>query len=122
MRRTRLLLATIAVMIAPVAFAKDVVGTWTITFEGAQGARTNELIVVEADGAFTGSLTGRLGTAPLPSISVDGSSFSFAFTMTTPAGELEVTYSGTVSGDTMSGTIETRMGSVPFNGVRKDKA
>lgn len=120
MRKARFLLATVVAMLAPLALANGLVGKWTITFEGAQGTRTNELTVVEADDGYTGSLVGQRGTTELASISVDGESFSFSFTMQTPAaGELAITYSGTVSGDTMSGNIETPMGGIPFTGVRE---
>ena len=119
-RLHRLAVGTLLALIAPLALAADIAGTWTITFEGAQGTRTNELTVVQTETGYSGSLTGQRGTTELESIAVEGADFSFSFTMQAPAGELDITYSGTVSGDTLTGTIAAPMGSVPFTGARKE--
>ena len=120
MKKTRLIAAAAAALAASAAFAEGLVGTWTLTGEGRDGPTTSELTVTEADGGYAGSLTGRRGTAELESVTVDGDSFSFVITMQTRMGDLELTYSGTVSGDTLTASIETPMGSRPVTGVRKE--
>lgn len=120
MPKVRLILATVVALLAPAAFAGGLAGMWTITVENPQGSRTSELTVAEAEGGYAGSLVGQRGTTELQSISVEGDSFSFTLTMETRMGEIELKYSGTVSGDTLSGSIETRMGGRAFTGVRKE--
>ena len=41
--------------------------------------------------------------------------------MRTPMGMIDLTYSGTVAGDSVSGTVATPMGERPFAGERKEK-
>ena len=120
MPKVRLILAPLVALLGPVALAGGSAGTWTITVENPQGSRTSELTVAEAEGGYSGSLVGQRGTAELQSINVEGDSFSFTLTMETRMGEFELTYSGTVSGDTLSGNIETSMGGRPFTAVRKE--
>lgn len=119
MKRVRTILAAAALLLAPAALAAGLVGTWTLTGEGRDGPTTSELTVTEADGGYAGTVTGQRGTAELQSITVDGDSFSFVITMQTRMGDLDLTYSGTVSGDTLTASIETPMGSRPVTGVRK---
>ena len=120
MRGTRLALTMIVALIGPCAFAAGLAGTWTLTSEGRQGTNTSELTVAATEDGHTGSLAGRRGTAELQSVAVDGDSFSFTVTMETRMGNFDLEYKGTVSGDTLTGTIETPMGDRPFKGTRKE--
>ena len=119
MKRARLILAAAVALLGPASLAAGLVGTWTLSGEGREGPTTSELTVTEADDGYAGSLTNQRGTAELQSISVDGDSFSFVISMETRMGDIELTYSGTVSGDTLDASVETPMGSRPVTGVRK---
>ncbi len=119
MQKTRLFLATALALIGAVALADGLVGTWTLSGEGRNGPTSSELTVMKADGALTGSITGERGSAQLKSITTDGDGFSFVAVMETRMGDFELTYSGTVSGDTLTASVETPMGSRPVTGVRK---
>ena len=114
-------LVAVVALLGTSALAAGLVGTWTITVEAREGPRTSEFTVSESEGGYTGSLTGQLGTAELQSIRIeDGGDFSFSLTMETRMGDFEIVYSGTVSGDTLSGRVETPLGTRPFTGVRKE--
>lgn len=49
---------------------------------------------------------------------IDGDTFSFSVTMSMRGNSLTLEFSGTVSGDEMSGTIATPRGDRPFTGKR----
>ena len=51
--------------------------------------------------------------------SVSGNGFSFKIELTMGMGPMEITFSGTVSGDTMTGTASVaEMGDAPMEGKR----
>ena len=102
-----------------VAAHAELAGTWALTSEGRQGTNHSVLTVEQTEDGYTGSITGRRGTRELSDLTVDGDSFSFTFMMRAPMGLIELTYSGTVSGDTLSGSIGAPVGDRPFSGTRK---
>ena len=116
-------------LLRPIAFAAlttvgvaahaELAGTWALTSEGRQGANRSVLTVEQTEDGYTGSIAGRRGTRDVSALTVDGDSFSFTLMMRAPMGLTERTYSGTVSGDTLSGSISTPAGDRPFSGTRK---
>ena len=102
-----------------VAVHAELAGTWALTSEGRQGTTRSVLTVEQAEDGYTGSITGRRGTREVSDLTVDGDSFSFTFMMRAPMGLIELTYNGTVSEDTLSGSMSTPMGDRPFSGTRE---
>lgn len=97
----------------------EVAGIWALTSEGFRGTNRSVLTIERTEDVYHGVLEGQRGTRELPAINVDGDSFSFELTMQTRMGDIDLSYTGTVSGDTVSGTIATPMGERPFSGTRK---
>lgn len=113
-------------MLASPALALDhpFVGEWTATATTPGGDVHETISVVETDDGY--AITARLvGVAedmpqagPGTDIVLDGDSFSYKRTLTTPDGGLEITYTGIVSGDTFTGTVDMGFAQAPYNGVR----
>jgi hypothetical protein len=55
---------------------------------------------------------------PGQDIVLDGDRFSYKRELTTPDGTLAITYTGVVSGDTFTGTVDLGFAQAPYNGVR----
>lgn len=103
-----------------IAAHAEVAGSWALTSEGVRGTNRSVLTIERTDDGYHGVLEGQRGSRELPAIAVDGDSFSFELTMQTRMGEIDLSYAGSVSGDTVSGTIATPMGERPFTGTRKE--
>ena len=95
------------------------VGGWQLRVEGRRGVQTPVLSVAENDGNFSGRIGGQRGQVQIDTIAVDGQAFSFPFKMDTPMGEFNLLYKGTREGDTLTGTVDTPRGTIPFSGKRK---
>ena len=115
----KIVAAFAALAIGATAFA-DPAGVYDITMETRRGMQTLEL-VIKADGdGYAGELNGgRAGDRQIESVAVSGNSFEFPLKVDTPMGELNLTYKGMVSGDSVTGNIETPMGTRPFSGSRR---
>lgn len=118
-------LAFIAGFVAPALAAESpFVGKWTAT-AAAPGGPASEIVTVArvADGY---SITARL-VAPTPGqpeagpgreIVLEGNRFSYQRAVAIGTSELVITYTGVVSGDTFTGTVEMAGVKIPFTGVR----
>jgi hypothetical protein len=122
--------------------AQDVTGTWTLTYSmmGRQGGQAREVsmdFTLKQDGAVVTGTTmmamgrGRAGgEAPAPQEiaiengKMDGNKLTFSFTRGTGDRSMIQTFTGTVSGNNMEGTITMTGGMgggepIPFKGVKK---
>ena len=80
-------------------------------------------MIVAKGEAHSGTLTGPHGRAmEIETIEVTGSNFTFESEISTRMGDFTLTYSGSLDGDAIEGSIETPMGDVPFTGKRKTEA
>jgi hypothetical protein len=89
----------------PIALAADVAGTWSLTVSTQAGTGTPTLVLVQDGDNLTGTYTGRFGEAPINGSS-KGTAIEFSFTVAGPMGDAVVTYTGTVEGDTMGGSMK----------------
>ena len=94
------------------------VGEWQLRVEGRRGIQTPVLTVTEQDGAFSGTIGGQRGQVAIDTITVDEAGFSFPFAMTTPMGEFKLLYKGVRDSDSLTGTVDTPRGEIPFSGQR----
>lgn len=103
--------------------AVDLSGQWTLSVNTPQGPQesTADLTMAE-DGTLTGSITGRRGTASLSSGWVSGTKFSFTVAITRGTRTFEATYTGTVEGNRISGTVSMGPMSTDFTGTRPEGA
>ena len=127
-------LALIATFVAPLlvppalaaeATTPSFVGEWTATAEAPTGKVSETVTVVKAgDGyAITAKLVvpdpnGNPEAGPGTDIVLAGNNFIYKRTVNIPGGELVITYSGVVSGDTFTGTVDLGFAKLPYNGVR----
>ena len=117
-----LALAAVGHAQAPEADA-GLVGTWTVTAEGRRGPAESKLVIERTDDGYAGT-TQREGrdARELRNIRTDGDSFSFETTVRVMGMGIDLTYSGTVSGNSISGVIDTPRGERPFTAVRRPAA
>ena len=131
MRNTKAFgLAFVVALIAPVfatqTSGQSFLGEWTATVATLGGDVSETLMVVKTDKgyAITAKLVvpgpeGAPEAGPGTDIVLDGDKFSFKRTVTTPDGSLVITYTGVVSGDTFTGTVDLGgLAQAPYNGVR----
>jgi len=123
--KARLALVLLATVFAAPAFGQSFVGEWTATATTPGGEVSETLSVVKTAGggyAVTAKLVGVAeGTptaGPGTDIVLEGDRFSYKRTISTPDGDVVLTYAGVVSGDKFTGTAEVGGFQVPYNGVR----
>ena len=121
-----LLLALVAPGFATEARAQSFLGEWTATAETPGGGVSETITVVKRDKGY--AITVKLVEAPPEGtpeagpgtdIVLDGDKFSYRRSIPTPNGTLVITYTGEVSGDTFTGTVDLGgFAQAPYNGVR----
>jgi hypothetical protein len=120
-----LFLALVAPMVATPAQEPSLLGDWTATARTAGGDVSETLRVVRSGNSFAITAK-RVGAGPDgpeagpgTDIVLDGDTFSYKRSVTTPDGTLVITYSGVVSGDTFTGTVNLGgFAEAPYTGVR----
>jgi hypothetical protein len=93
-------------------------GTWNLTMQTPMGERRSTLTLSTAGGALTGKQEAEGNTTDIAEGSVNGNELSWKVSITNPM-PLTLTFSGTVNGNSLTGTADTGMfGSFPFEGTR----
>ena len=125
MRITAALAFVLVAAFATPAFAQSFVGEWTATAKAPTGDASEIVTVVKTKDGY--AITAKLVGAPEGSpeagpgtdIVLDGDRFSYKRTLSMGGGALVITYTGVVSGDTFTGTVQLGdFGTVPYVGVR----
>jgi imidazolonepropionase-like amidohydrolase len=103
--------------------AVDVTGTWTFEVTTPRGAResTAELKMAE-DGKVTGEVTGEGGASRIESGRVEGERLSFEVSIPAGPRTMTATYSGTVEGESVRGTVTMGPMSGELTGTRTAQA
>jgi hypothetical protein len=96
----------------------SVTGTWNLTLNSPLGDQAATLQIQEAGGAYQGTLKGQNDPTVVEELKVDGANVAFAADADTPVGRLRLGFSGSVAGDTLSGTYSTPFGGFSFSGTR----
>ena len=93
-------------------------GTWALRVETSAGTGTPTVVLTQEGNTLSGTYRGRFGDQPVTG-TLSGNNIKFTFLVSGPMGSAQVTYTGTVDGDTMSGTMQMgdRMGG-RFTGKR----
>ena len=126
MRIAKALMLVLVTAFAAPAFGQSFVGQWTATAVTPVGNVSETLTVVKtAEGyAITAEpvvpvTDGTPKAGPGTDIVLDGDKFSYKRTVKTPDGSLVITYTGTVSGDKFTGTVNLGgFAEAPYTGVR----
>jgi len=120
------LLAVASPRVATPAQEPSFLGEWTATARTSGGDVSETLTVTKTDKGYTITaqlvVPGREGSPEAGAgtdIVLDGNKFSFKRTVTTPDGSLVITYTGVVSGDSFTGTVDLGgFAQAPYTGVR----
>jgi hypothetical protein len=94
-------------------------GSWALTVRAPQGSVSIQVTLDAEDGQLTGTFAGDLGSGDIRGGTLDGN--AFAFTISANAENAESTdwaFRGTITGDTISGTVSTTLGSFEFSGSK----
>jgi hypothetical protein len=126
MRRLAVSAFIAAALFGAPALAQSAVGDWAISVTTPNGTLETTMMISEADGGYAVAFEDPAppdGQPPMEStvsdVMVDGSTFSFKRMLTTPQGPFELSYSGTVDGDSLAGTASSSFGEIPITGTRK---
>jgi len=93
----------------------NVAGTWEMTNETARGTQTSTFTFEQEGSVLTGSVEGRMGSAPISSGSVEGNVVTFSVIRGRANSQtMEFKYTGTVDGDTITGSMTTPRGAREF--------
>ena len=93
-------------------------GTWNLTMDTPMGERRSTLTLSTSGGTLTGTQEAEGNTTEIAEGTVNGNGASWKVSITNPM-PLTLTFSGTVDGNSMTGSADTGMfGSFPFQGTR----
>ncbi|MEJ2237715.1 MAG: hypothetical protein P8X82_05420 [Gemmatimonadales bacterium] len=96
----------------------DVAGKWETTRETPRGTMTSTFTFQVEGNKLTGSIGSQMGDVEISEGTVEGNKISFKMVMSRGDRTFEMSYSGTVEGDTITGTMETPRGEVPWTAKR----
>lgn len=120
LRRMLLAASAAAVLLATSAIAADanVSGEWDLTVESQMGTSNPHLSLKQDGGKITGTYKGMLGEQPVTG-TVKGNEFAINFKANAQGMDLDVTYSGTVEGASMTGSVKLGdLGEATFTGKK----
>jgi imidazolonepropionase-like amidohydrolase len=93
-------------------------GTWALTVRSATGNVAIQVTLRAEDGKLSGTFAGDRGAGDIRGGSFDGTNADFTISVQNEAETSEWAFRGTVSGDTMNGTVATNLGNFEFSGSR----
>ena len=94
-------------------------GTFNLDIGSPMGTRIATLTMKTEGNSLSGTLSDEKGETSLQDPVITAEGFSFTAQTTTPIGPVNLTFTGSVNGDSISGQVKTgQFGSFPFKGVR----
>ncbi|HEX6087978.1 MAG TPA: amidohydrolase family protein [Thermoanaerobaculia bacterium] len=104
---------------ASAASASPLDGTWALTVRTPEGNVAIQVTLRVEDGKLSGTFSGDRGSGDIRGGSFDGTAVDFTISAQNNEAEAsEWVFRGTVSGDTMNGTVTTTLGNFEFSGSR----
>jgi imidazolonepropionase-like amidohydrolase len=102
------------------AAATPIDGTWALTVRAPQGNVSIQVTLRAESGRITGTFSGERGSGDIRTGTFDGTAFDFAISANAQneAEASDWVFRGTLSGDTMNGTVATTIGNFEFSGSR----
>ena len=88
----------------PAAKATDVTGTWELNVESPMGSRASDAVFTQSGETLGGKMVSARGEVPLTG-TIKGDAVTFGINVNVQGQNLQIDYTGTVTGDTMSGTV-----------------
>jgi imidazolonepropionase-like amidohydrolase len=94
-------------------------GNYSITIEIPGQPVPGTLALTQQGAALTGTISTQLsGTAPIRNGKITSDGFSFSATVDYGGTQMEINVTGKVTGSSISGTIESPQGAIPFSGTK----
>jgi len=93
-------------------------GNYSITIEIPGQPLSGTLAFTQQSAILSGTFQSQLGTAPIKDGKVTAEGFSFSATVEFGGSQIEIFVKGTVTGNQISGTIDSPQGSIPFSGTK----
>jgi hypothetical protein len=108
MKPLRLLAAfLVTTLLSVAASAADISGRWTWPMQGRNGNVTEaHATLLFKDGVLTGTVSGRMGEAPIGDASFLDGKVAFTVTREVDGNKIVIKYAGQLEGDTITGKIE----------------
>ncbi len=108
MKPLRPLFAALAAsfLLAGSALAADISGQWKWMMQGRNGSIEAHATLALKDGVLTGTVSGRMGDAPIGDASFKDGKVHFTVTREFNGNTIVIKYDGQLEGDTITGTIE----------------
>ena len=94
------------------------VGSWTLTIDTPAGTQEPTLTITGVEGDLAGAFGSPAGAVDLTSVSFADGALEFSVTIDFNGQALALNFSGTVDGDSMTGTVGTEFGDFPATGTR----
>jgi imidazolonepropionase-like amidohydrolase len=95
-----------------------VAGNFNITIDVPGQTLTGTLALIQQGTVLTGTLTTQLGVVQIRDGKVAADGFTFSGSVDYGGSQIEIAVKGAVSGNQISGTIDSPQGTVPFSGTR----
>jgi hypothetical protein len=95
-----------------------VAGNYNVTIDVPGQTLTGTLALVQQGPVLTGSLTTQLGVVQIRDGKVAADGFTFSASVQFGGTQMEIVVKGAVTGNQISGTIDSPQGTVPFSGTR----
>jgi hypothetical protein len=94
-------------------------GTYDINLETPMGNRPGKLTLKTDGGSLSGTFAAEEGENTFTGGTVSGEEIAFSVQVSTPMGQINLNFTGAVSGDAISGQVQAgQFGSFPFKGTR----
>ena len=101
------------------AAAAPIDGSWSLNVSAPQGSVSIQVTLRAEDGRLTGTFSGDRGSGDIRGGTFDGTAFEFTISANAPDAEsTDWVFRGTVSGDSVSGSVSTTLGSFEFSGSK----
>jgi imidazolonepropionase-like amidohydrolase len=100
------------------AATSSIDATWSLTVNVPQGSASIQVMLRAENGRLTGTFSGDRGSGDIRGGSFDGSACEFTIAATGQNGEesSDWVFRGKISGESMSGTVSTSLGTFEFSG------
>jgi imidazolonepropionase-like amidohydrolase len=101
----------------------DITGKWKLSYTTPEGPEESTAdLTMDKDGAVSGTVASKRGTASIISGYVSVDKFSFTINIPLEGSAADVTFSGTFDGTSLKGSISVRGFSLEFTGVKPGAA
>ena len=115
--------ALVCLVVASPVLAQEtanVAGKWELTTESPRGTQTSTFTFEQEGNVLTGTVVTQRGESPINSGSVEGNVVTFTIVRGMGDRSTEMTYTGTLDGDTITGSMSTPRGDREFTMKRVD--